>query len=100
MSEKIPQTFDGETGRPNPEDESGKGGRKIRLSNIKEVRAEMARIYRRIDNDEMDSSEGNKRVWLLRQIGDLIAIADMEARIDALEALRPREVERIGRMLN
>jgi hypothetical protein len=38
-----------------------------------------------VDNSELDSTEGNKRAWLLRQIHDVLVSAELERRIDELE---------------
>jgi hypothetical protein len=60
--------------------------RRTNLKAIDDVRVEMARIYRMVDADRMPSHEGTKRIFMLAQIGKVIEVAGIEARLDKLEA--------------
>ena len=73
-----PQVIDGETGLPIPP-------RRIDLSSLRDVRLEMAEVYRRVDRKEIESQDGSRRVFMLRQIADVIVNADLERRIAELE---------------
>jgi hypothetical protein len=80
---KGPQTIDAATGKP--EDTPGKAGRRIDLSSLRDVRLEMAEVYRRMDAGQLESSDASRRVYVLRQIADVITVADVVKRIEALE---------------
>lgn len=76
---RTAETFDAATGKPDPTP------RRIDLSTLRDVRLEMAAVYRRIDSGAIQASEGTKLVYVLRQIGDIIEMADIEKRIEAIE---------------
>lgn len=86
---REPETIDGATGEldPTPASGNGKGKapRRIDLSNLRDVRIEMAHVYRQVDAEQIESSEGSRRVYMLRQIADVITIAELEKRIEELE---------------
>jgi hypothetical protein len=87
--ERKPETIDGQTGKPDPTP------RRIDLSSLRDVRLEMALVYRKMDAGSIDSQDGSRRVFVLRQIADVIIDADLERRIAELEerqanALQPR----------
>jgi len=52
---------------------------------LRDVRLEMAHVYREVDAGRLKSQEGTRRVYVLRQIGDLIAAAEIEKRVVELE---------------
>ena len=60
--------------------------RRILLSTLENVRREMARVYRNVDAQHIDSGEGSRRIYMLSQIGKLIEGADIESRIFELES--------------
>lgn len=95
--ERDAQTFDGQTGEPDPPPR--KRGR-LDLSSVRDVRLELAALYRLVKREKMESGEANKRAWLLRQISDLIVVAELEQRIKALEGVQPALEMTNGRMLN
>ena len=43
-------------------------------------------VYRMVNDGELESQEGSRRVYMLRQIADVIVNADLECRITELEA--------------
>jgi hypothetical protein len=45
----------------------------------------MAHVYREVDAGRLKSQEGTRRVYILRQIGDLIVAAEIEKRVVDLE---------------
>lgn len=80
---KEPQTIDGATGKPDPTPP-----RRIDLSSLRDVRVELAALYRRIDSGEIESQDGSRRAYVLRTIADIIALAELERRIEELEERR------------
>jgi hypothetical protein len=76
---KRSETFDAATGKPDPTP------RRIDLSTLLDVRLEMAAVYRKMDSGAIQAAEGTKLVYVLRQIGDIIEMADIEKRIEAIE---------------
>lgn len=76
---RAPETIDGETGKPDP------APRRIDLSSLRDVRLEMAHVYRQVDEKKMESQDGSRRVFMLRQIADVIINSDLERRIAELE---------------
>ena len=59
--------------------------RTINLSTLRDVRLEMAHVYREVDAGRLKSQEGTRRAYMLRQIGDMIAAAELEKRVVELE---------------
>src|SRR5215470_14770787 len=85
LDELEPETIDGETGKPLPTP------RTINLSNLRDVRLEMAYVYRQVDCGNLEAQEGTRRVYILRQIGDILSVAELEARLLELEERYARE---------
>lgn len=79
---RTAQTIDGVTGQPDP---TPTPRRRIDLSTLRDVRLEMAAVYRRMDAKEIESQEATRRVYVLRSIADVIELADLEKRIQDLE---------------
>lgn len=50
------------------------------------MRAELAIVYRKMDAGEIESQDGTRRAYVLKTIADVIALAELERRIEALEA--------------
>ncbi len=76
---KGPETIDNETGMPAPTP------RRIDLSTLKDVRLELAAVYRKMDAGEIESQEGTRRAYVLKTIHDVIVSAELERRIQELE---------------
>jgi hypothetical protein len=72
-------TIDGQTGEPDPTP------RRIDLSTLKDVRLELAYLYRQIDAGKIPSQDGTRRAYVLRQIADVITITELERRLEELE---------------
>ena len=79
------KTFDGATGLPIATPAKKE---RIKLSDLRDVRAEMARVYHMVDDGEIKSQEGTRRVYILRQIGDIIAMHELERRVEELEKMQ------------
>jgi hypothetical protein len=52
------------------------------------VRIELATLYRRVDRGDLESRDGSRRAFMLRQVADIIVFAELESRIVELEAKR------------
>ena len=76
---KSGQTIDGETGKPDPTP------RRIDLSSLRDIRLELAAVYRKIDAGEIESQDGTRRAYVLKTIADIIALSELERRIIDLE---------------
>ena len=76
------QTIDAETGKLDPTP------RRIDLSSLRDVRIELAHVYRQIDAGQIESQDGTRRAYVLRQIHDVMVSAELERRIAELEALQ------------
>ena len=81
--EREPEILDAVTGEPI----DGEGGpnHRLDLANLRDVRLEMAAVYRMAKRGKMKSGEASKLVWMLRQIGDVIYLHEVEARVQELE---------------
>lgn len=74
-----PQTYDGET--LEPEDTPSR----ISLSRLRDVRLEMAAVYRAMKRKEIPAQEGTRLVYVLRNVADVLQIEELERRISELE---------------
>ena len=73
------QTIDGATGKVAPT------SRRIDLSSLRDVRLELAAVYRLMDSGSIPSQEGTRRAYVLKMIHDVIVSAELERRIIKLE---------------
>lgn len=78
------QTIDGTTGKVVPT------SRRIDLSSLRDVRLELAAVYRLMDSGSIPSQEGTRRAYVLKMIHDVIVSAELEHRIIELENQQPR----------
>lgn len=76
---RRPETIDAETGKADGTP------RRIDLSNLRDVRLELAAVYRKMDAGEIESQEGTRRAYVLKTIHDVIVSAELERRIGELE---------------
>ena len=76
---KRPETIDGATGERDPTP------RRIDLSTLRDVRLELAALYRRIDAGLLDSRDGTRMAYVLRQIADVLTASELERRLVELE---------------
>ena len=75
-----PLTIDGATLHVIPT-----GRRRAVLNTLGGVRREMARIYREAEAGTRETSEASRLVYILGQIGKALELAEIEARLKALE---------------
>ena len=75
----LPATIDGESMEilPTPA--------RIDLKSIDDVRLEMARVYREMRGDVIETQKGTRLVYVLAAIGKLIELHELEQRIQDLE---------------
>lgn len=77
------QTIDGITGKLDPTP------RRIDLSNLRDIRLELAAVYRLMGSGGIPSQEGTRRAYVLKMIHDVIVSAELERRIMELEQQQP-----------
>lgn len=84
------QTFDGRTGNPidPPQDKASGKRRRIDLSNARDMRLEMAYLYRQCDAGKIESGEMNRRIWALGEMLKAYVVQDLERRLVDLEGGR------------
>ena len=80
---RMPETIEAATGKP--DGTPGKPKRRIDLSSLRDVRLQLAVVYRQMDSGEIESQEGTRKAYVLKTIGDVIEMADLERRIAELE---------------
>ena len=78
------QTIDGATGKVVPT------SRRIDLSSLRDVRLELAAVYRLMDSGSIPSQEGTRRAYVLKLIHDVVISAELERRIIELENQQSR----------
>ena len=59
--------------------------RAINLHNLDSVRREMARVYRDMRSNRIDSQDGARFVFALSQIAKMFELCDLERRIERME---------------
>lgn len=60
-------------------------GRRPDLATLPDVRREMSRVYREMRFKKIDTQDGTRLCFVLTQIGKLIQVSEIEARMEALE---------------
>lgn len=80
---RKPQTIDAATGKA---EATPPARRRVDLSTLRDVRIELAHLYRLVDGGEIESADGSRRAYMLRTIADIIELAELERRIEAMEA--------------
>jgi hypothetical protein len=63
--------------------------RRIDLSTPKDIRLELAYLYRQVDAGKIPSQDGTRRAYMLRQIADVLTITELERRLEELEERHP-----------
>ena len=86
MQSETPTTIDGATGKlialpPRP--------RVLRLATVKEVRLELARLYREAREGKVAPADAAKFAFLLDRIRVCIVYHELEERVEKLEELQP-----------
>lgn len=85
-NEREPETIDGETGKPDPSPEADRLLGRGYLSNLRDVRLAIAKVVRGEVSGKVEHNRAKGLVWMLRQLGDVIEVADLEGRLRELEA--------------
>lgn len=62
--------------------------RRIDLSTLRDVRLELAAVYRQMDAGNIGTQDGTRRAYILKTIHDVIVSAELERRIVELEEQR------------
>lgn len=60
--------------------------RRIPLKTLRDVRREMGRVYCESRRGTLDVADGSRLIYMLSQVGKVIADHELEARIAALES--------------
>ena len=89
---KRAETFDAATGKPDPTP------RRIDLSTLRDVRLELAAVYRKMDSGEIESQDGTRRAYVLKTIHDVIVSAELERRIVELEEKHEQRMQEARRI--
>jgi hypothetical protein len=84
MSEHDAVEIDGRTGEVTPLPPAKKRYR-CQLDTLRDVKNEMARVYKETRSDLLDPAVASKLVWMLSAIGKVIETSDLEDRVKALE---------------
>jgi hypothetical protein len=61
--------------------------RRIRLRTLDDIAVEMAKCYKQARSGEIDSGDLSRYVYALSQLGKIVEVALLEARITALEGV-------------
>ena len=85
------ETIDAATGRADPTP------RRIDLSTLRDVRLELAAVYRKMDSGEIESQDGTRRAYVLKTIHDVIVSAELERRILELEEKHEQRMREMAR---
>lgn len=60
--------------------------KRTKLGNVREIRAELARVYRKAKAGEIDSGTATRLAYLLDLMSRMIERSELEERVEALEA--------------
>jgi len=60
--------------------------KRTKLGNVREIRAELARVYRKAKAGEIDSGTATRLAYLLDLMSRMIERGELEERVEALEA--------------
>lgn len=59
--------------------------KRVKLGNIKAIRAELAAVYRAVRRGEMDTGTGTRLTYILTQLANLTMDSQIEERLNELE---------------
>ena len=88
MLSSTEATIDGQTGKLIP---LPARPRVLRLATVKEVRLELARLYREAREGKVAAADAAKFAFLLDRIRACIVDHELEARVERLEELEPNQ---------
>lgn len=83
-----PTIIDASTGKPLARSVTSPGTRDPkmpRLQTLRDAARELAAVYRQVKRGDLTEEAGRSRAYVLRSLGDLIEVADLEQRITMLE---------------
>ncbi len=56
-----------------------------RLATLKGIRLELGSVYREMKDGSLAAQDGTRRAYVLKMMADVIALADLEKRLAAIE---------------
>ena len=65
----------------------------MKLSDLRDVRLELAAVYRGMRAGSIKTQDGTRMAYVLKTIADVIVSADLERRITELEEARTHQLE-------
>ena len=85
MSNQFPIEIDAATGKVLEHTPQNTSRYRCKLDTLNDVKREMAKVYREMRSGLIDNQNGTKQVWVLEKLGSVIATAELEQRLEALE---------------
>lgn len=79
------EVIDGETGKVDPSPLASKLLGRGDLSNMRDVRLAISKVIRAEVTGDVEHNRARGLVWMLRQLGDVIEVAELERRLRELE---------------
>lgn len=86
-------TFDGPTGQPIPAPPVKKRAKHIKLDSVRDVRNELARVYRAARSGDIPPEVASRFTFMLGTLGKLIVDSELEQRITELEESQSEQLE-------
>lgn len=80
-----PTIIDATTGKPLARRIMSPDSRHPRLATLRDAAVELAKVYRQVKAGKLDEEAGRSRAYMLRVLGQIIEVADLEQRIAVLE---------------
>jgi hypothetical protein len=62
--------------------------KRTKLGTIREIRAELARVYRKVKSGEIDTTTGTRLTYILTQLANMTMDSAIEERLERLEQRR------------
>lgn len=59
--------------------------KRTKLGNLREIRAELAKVYRAVKRGDMDTTTGTRLTYILTQLANLTMDSEIEERLNELE---------------
>jgi hypothetical protein len=60
--------------------------RRIQLATLRDVRTELASLYRKVDSGKIDSRDGSRRAFILKTLSEVILNGEIEPKLREIEA--------------
>lgn len=86
-TKREPAVIDGATGLPDPSPPALRRAKHVRLNDLRDVRRELAKIYRQTKAGEIAPDVGTKLTYMLGTLAKVTADSELEARLMTLEEL-------------